>query len=91
MPGYHLNGTRDQLRLVATAAQRVDEVVGHQLRPAAHERHLRRADGDPHSARALCEPLVEIVDQLQHGVVERALVGEGRLDVPAHQPPQEAT
>ena len=27
--------------------------------------------------------------QLQHRVVERALVGERRLDVPAHQPAQE--
>ena len=34
-------------------------------------------------------PLVEVVDQLQHRVVERALIGERRLDVPAHEAAQE--
>ena len=34
-------------------------------------------------------PLRQRVDELEHGVVEHALVGRERLDVPAHQLPQE--
>ena len=48
MPGYHLNGIVDELGLVTARPQCGDEVVRHHLGPAAHERHLRRADGDPH-------------------------------------------
>ena len=73
------------------------------LRPADGDPHLRSRCPAPETPIATesperrpgssrfepCDPLVEVVDQLQHRVVERALVGERRLDVPAHQPPQE--
>ena len=71
-PGYHLNGTRDEIGLVAARAQLVDEPVGEDLGPAAGERHLGPQDGDSHGclgAKRLelgLEPvdlLLEIVDR----------------------------
>ena len=46
--GVPLERHRHELGLVAARTQRVDEVLRHQLRPAPHERHLRRADRDSH-------------------------------------------
>ena len=71
-------------------AQLGDERVREDLGPAAHERHLRRAHGDPHRALLqlgleLRDPRLEVVDQPQRGRVEGALVVGERLDVPAHQ------
>ena len=47
-PGYHLNGTRDEVGVVPALAQLGDEVVGEDLDAAARERHLGAADGDSH-------------------------------------------
>ena len=46
--GVPLERDADDLRFVSAPAQRGDEIVGHQLRAAPHERHLRRRDDDPH-------------------------------------------
>ena len=43
-----LVGNRDEVRLVPASAELADEVVREDLGPAALERNLRRADGDPH-------------------------------------------
>ena len=91
VPGYHLYGIAHRLGLVPASAQLVDELVGHHLGPAVDERHLRPADRDSHclgcSSRAMRSSRSSI--SLSDGVVERALVGERRLDVPAHEAAQE--
>ena len=43
-----LEGHRHQRRLVVALSQLGHQRLGEQLRPAVLERHLRRADGDPH-------------------------------------------
>ncbi|MBW8741036.1 MAG: hypothetical protein JF623_00075 [Acidobacteria bacterium] len=45
---------RDEVDLVPAHAQLRHEVVGEDLRAAALERHLRRADRDPHGALSSC-------------------------------------
>src|SRR6185295_14498171 len=59
LAGVPLVGNRDQIRLVAAFAQLAHEIVREDLCPTARERHLWRADRNPHDpasrgTRACC-------------------------------------
>ena len=93
-PRVPLEGNADEIRVVASCAQLVDESVGEDLGPTSGERHLGPQDGDVHGslgAKRLdlgleaIDLLLKIVDQAQRRGVEGALVVRERLHVPAHE------
>ena len=85
-----LERDRDEIGVVPVLLQLEREPLREQLRPAALERDLRRADRNSHCAGLqlgleLRDPRVEVVDEAEDRRVEGALVVGERLDVPAHQ------
>src|SRR4051794_4918257 len=104
VPGYHLNGivtssascprspsASTRSSAISSAPPRTNGTWGAQtatlMSPSAPR--AGPAVGGASSGFEALDALVEVVDQLQHRVVERALIGECGLDVPPHETAQE--
>src|SRR4051794_9915189 len=98
VPGYHLKGmltvsaswprarsSATRASAISSAPPRTNGTCGLQTAILTRAAPVGATSGASWPLEP-ADALVEVVDQLQHRVVERTLVGHRRLDVPAHQP-----